>query len=77
MARVSITVDDSHLHVINRIAGQLSERGLTVDQVLDGLGMITGDAARERQPALREVPGVASVDEDVTFQLPAPHSPIQ
>lgn len=79
MARVSVScsVDDEHLPSIGAVAEALRERGLDVAQVLDGVGVITGEVADDRRGALQEVPGVLSVDADLPVQLPPPDSPVQ
>ena len=43
-----------------------------VAQVLDGIGVITGSAPDDVRHTLAEVDGVASVDEQLTHQLPPP-----
>jgi hypothetical protein len=77
MVQLSVTVDDGHLADIGRIAQALRARGMEVDQVLDGLGIITGSAPADSRPALTGVEGVVSVDEELTHQLPPPDSAVQ
>ena len=50
---------------------------MRVEQVLDGLGIITGSAPDDSRSALTGVEGVASVDEELTHQFPPPDSPVQ
>lgn len=77
MAHVSIIVDDAHLDSIGAVADELRSRGLQVDQVLGDLGIITGSVAPGQRASLEAVDGVASVDEERTFRVPPPDSPIQ
>ena len=75
MVQLSVTVDDGH--AIEEVAAGLRARGMEVAQVLDGIGVITGSASDDVRPALAAVEGVASVDEQLTHQLPPPDAPVQ
>jgi hypothetical protein len=77
MVQLSVTVDDGHLPAINEIAQALRAQGMRVEQVLDGLGVITGSAPADSRSALTGVEGVVSVDEELTHQLPPPDSAVQ
>ncbi|TFV47460.1 ketohydroxyglutarate aldolase [Blastococcus sp. TF02A-35] len=77
MTHVSVTVDDGHLAALDGVVQGLRARGMQVDQVLDGLGIITGSVPSGTLGALTGVAGVASVDEQLGVQLPAPESPVQ
>jgi hypothetical protein len=75
MVHLSVTVDDEH--AIEEVAAGLRARGMDVAQVLDGIGVITGSAPDDVRHTLVEVEGVASVDEQLTHQLPPPDAPVQ
>ncbi|MCW2531879.1 MAG: uncharacterized protein JWP62_1449 [Blastococcus sp.] len=75
MVQLSVTVDDEH--AIEEVAAALRARGMEVAQVLDGIGVITGSAPDEVRADLAGVEGVASVDEQLTHQLPPPDAPVQ
>jgi hypothetical protein len=75
MVQLSVTVDDEH--AIEEVAARLRARGMEVAQVLDGIGVITGSAPDEVRADLAGVEGVASVDEQLTHQLPPPDAPVQ
>jgi hypothetical protein len=77
VVRLSVTVDDGHLPAIDEVAAALRARGMHVEQVLDGIGIITGSAPDDRRSALAGVEGVASVDQELAHQLPPPDSPVQ
>ncbi len=77
MVHLSVTVDDEHVPAIDEVADALRARGMQVEQVLDGLGIITGSAPADSRPALTGVEGVVSVDEQLTHRLPPPDSPVQ
>lgn len=59
------------------VAEQLRAAGMTVEQVLPAIGVITGTVAAETRAALAEVPGVLAVEAEQTFRLPPPDSEIQ
>jgi hypothetical protein len=75
VVQLSVTVDDAH--AIEEVAAGLRARGMAVTQVLDGIGVITGEAPPEAREALAGVEGVASVDDQLTHQLPPPDASIQ
>ncbi|MET0764979.1 MAG: hypothetical protein ABWY29_08935 [Blastococcus sp.] len=77
MVHLSVTVDDGHRPAINEVAEALRARGMQVEQVLDGLGIITGSVPDDNRPVLTDVEGVVSVDEGLTHQLPPPDSAVQ
>ena len=77
MPHVSVTVDDGHLAALDGVIQGLRARGMQVDQVLDGLGIITGSVPPGAAGALSAVDGVVSVDEQLGVQLPPPDAPVQ
>ncbi|MGH3788775.1 MAG: hypothetical protein ACRDRG_20000 [Pseudonocardiaceae bacterium] len=74
---ITITVDDDHVGRINDLANQLRAAGMQVHQVLGAAGIITGAVPDAQRPAIAQVPGVASVENQQEFQLPPPDSDIQ
>ncbi len=72
-----MSIDDEHLTRLSSVVQELQERGLEVEQVLDGVGLVTGTVTDEHRGGLALVPGVASVDGALTFQLPSPDSAVQ
>ncbi|HET7326678.1 MAG TPA: hypothetical protein VFJ14_05255 [Nocardioidaceae bacterium] len=77
MIRVSVTIADEHLAEIESVAGALRDRGMEVEHVHDALGIITGSMPDDSRQALTAVDGVASVDEEMHYQVPPPDSPLQ
>jgi hypothetical protein len=75
VVQLSVTVGDGH--AIEEVAESLRARGMEVAQVLEGIGVITGSAPDEVRADLAGVAGVASVDEQLTHQLPPPDAPVQ
>lgn len=67
-----VTVADDSLEEIQQVAERLRKKGMTVEQVLHGVGTITGHSLAAKVLALSKVRGVASVEEEVTAHLPPP-----
>ncbi len=77
MADITVTVSDDHLASIDEVAEVLRDNGMHVGQVLAALGVISGSVPDDRRQSLEAVDGVEAVEEENTFQLPPPSSPIQ
>ena len=77
MVSISVTVDDEHLARIGDVAADLRANGMQVDQVLGGLGVISGSVPEDRQQSLQNVAGVTSVEASNHFQIPPPDAPVQ
>ena len=75
--KVTVTVGDDHVGDIARVVSQLKAEGMTVDQVLEVVGMITGSVPSERRAAIEGLPGVVSVENEHTFQIPPPDAEVQ
>lgn len=77
MGRISVTVDDSHLDVVQEVAEALRQNGMEVEQVLDAVGIITGSVPEGLEESLAAVDGVASVNPESPFELPPPDADVQ
>ena len=77
MTAVIVTVDDAHLARMGAVAQTLREHGLQVDQVLDEVGVISGQLPAGRPLATLQVDGLAAVEEARRIQLPPPDAPVQ
>lgn len=75
MSRVSITVDEEHLAALYEVVEALRDRGMQVEAVLEGLGMVTGSAPDAE--TLRGVEGVSAVDVGMEHHVPPPEDDIQ
>lgn len=74
---MTVTVDDDRLADIDSVADDLRAAGLTVDQVLGAVGIITGSAPADKRRSVERVAGVSAVEDENTFQLPPPDAEIQ
>ena len=77
MVSISVTVDDEHLTGIDDVVAELRASGMQVDQVLGGVGVISGSVPEDRQQSLQAVAGVKSVEASHHFQVPPPDAPVQ
>jgi hypothetical protein len=75
LSSVSVTVDEEHLADMSRVVEALRERGMQVEAVLEGLGMVTGRAPDTE--VLRQVEGVSAVDAVMERHVPPPEDEIQ
>jgi hypothetical protein len=74
---VTVTVAGSHAGALEDVAEALRAAGLEVEQVLGALGVITGSAEESALASIEALPGVASVEEQTTFQLAPPDADVQ
>lgn len=77
MKHISVTVDEEHLSKVANVAETLKQSGMQVEQVLRGVGIITGTAPEGQKTALESVEGVVSVDEELQVRIPAPDQDVQ
>lgn len=75
--KITVTVAEPHRTEIAGVVERLRSAGMDIDQVLEALGMITGSIAAEKLSMVEALDGVASVDEQMGFQLPPPGDDIQ
>ena len=61
---------------VGEVSKELTEKGFTVDQVLDQIGCITGSGSDETAQKLRKVSGVADVSTEPDIQLPPSDAPV-
>lgn len=74
---VTIAVDDDHVGDLDAVARRLREAGLSVENVLAEIGIITGRIDGSRAANLEDVEGVAQVERSREYQLAPPDSEIQ
>jgi hypothetical protein len=73
--QVIVTVDDDA--DLAEVAGALRQAGMTLSEILDGAGVITGTADSAAIAVLSTIPGVLEVEHAHGYQLPPPDSPVQ
>ena len=62
-------------HVFGEVARELSKAGLRLDQQLDAIGVVIGDADEAVAERLKSVPGVADVSPDTPVDIGPPDAP--
>jgi|GEM_PF-2112181 len=72
---IVITVEDSHLERIDEVAERMRDLGVKIDEILKATGLICGSTGG-RLTELRKVPGVMSVEDQPTFEIPPPDAPL-
>ena len=75
--RITVTIDDDHLARTNEVADRLRAAGMTVEQVLATVGVITGSVTATSPASLEAVPGVAAVEPETSFQIAPPDADVQ
>ena len=74
---VIVTLDDDHLNEFDKVTDHCRAAGLDVQESLDFLGQITGEIDPNQEDALRQIPGILSVEESKDVNLPPPDSDVQ
>ena len=70
MDKVVVSVADESVANLPSVVSALRDAGMRVEQVLEGLGVVTGSVAAGMGDLLGAVPGVAHVEVDRTVRLP-------
>lgn len=70
MDKVVVSVADGGVAHLSTVVSALRDAGMVVDQVLEGLGVVTGSVAPGVGDLLGAVPGVSHVEVDRTVRLP-------
>ncbi|MDQ3657540.1 MAG: ketohydroxyglutarate aldolase [Chloroflexota bacterium] len=74
-AKVNVAIAKDH--EFSEVVEQAEAVGLTVEQSLDGLGLVSGSIEVGKLADLDQVPGVAAVDLEREYQLPPQGSTAQ
>lgn len=72
---IVVTVEDSYLDRIDDVAEHIRDLGVQIDEILKATGLICGSTGG-RLTELRKVPGVMSVEDQPTFEIPPPDAPV-
>jgi hypothetical protein len=75
--RLSLSVDDAHLNRLNEIGKAAQKAGLSIEQRLPDLGVLTGSIDSAKVAALHGIEGVQSVEEERSVGIAPPGSPVQ
>ena len=69
---VIVTVSDAMLKNIQQVAEQLTAKGMKINRVMPVMGVISGSSPSSKMSTLKDIDGVASVEEEVTAVLSPP-----
>jgi hypothetical protein len=75
--RLSLSVSDSHLKKLGKIAAAAKKAGMKIEQQHDILGVLTGSIDASKVGRLHKIEGVSNVEEDRTVKVSPPDSPVQ
>jgi hypothetical protein len=75
--QVVISVADDQVGDMSSVVEGLQAAGLTVTEVLDSVGVVTGTVDAAALSALSTVPGVVEVEQSRVFEAPPPDSAVQ
>ena len=69
---ILVSIDEKHRDEVHDVARELESAGMKVAEVFAISGVIAGAAAGDDLSKLRSVRGVASVEEEPTFEAQGP-----
>lgn len=75
--KLSLSIDDQHLPRFSELVREAEKAGLKVENKHKDIGVVTGSIDSEKIDSLRNVEGVAHVEEERKIQIPPPESDIQ
>lgn len=75
--RLSLVVDDEYMDQFADIVARCRAAGMTVEQGLEAIGVVTGFIDAEKADLLQNVKGISSVEQERRYQIAPPDSEIQ
>lgn len=75
--KLSVSVDDQHLKRFAQVVKGVKQAGMEVEQQLKDVGVITGSVDAAQVKSVRQVQGVAHVEESRDIQIAPPESDVQ
>jgi hypothetical protein len=75
--KISVSIHDENLSEIERISQNLQSHGVTIEQTLLSIGMITGSIEPHLVDNLYQIQGVKQVERQESYQLDPPDSDVQ
>ncbi len=74
---LTLSISDSHMDKIAKVAAAAKRAGLKVEQNLSDIGVLTGVIDQDKIETLRQVDGISHVEAERTISVPPPDSAIQ
>ena len=75
--KLSVSVGDQHLNRFSELVKDVEKAGMKVEEKHKDIGVVTGSIDSEKLESLRNIKGVAHVEEERKIQIPPPESDIQ
>jgi hypothetical protein len=75
--RLTLSVSDSHLKHLDKVAKAAQKAGMTVEHRHDDLGVLTGSIDAKKIDKLHRIAGVAQIAEDRELRIAPPGNPVQ
>jgi hypothetical protein len=74
---VVVSVDEDRLDDFAKIVKALRGAGLKVGEAMEAIGVVAGSIEQAALPKLRQVDGVAQIEQGRSYQVAPPHSDVQ
>lgn len=74
---LSVSIEDQHLDRVEEVVKRVKRAGMSVEEVMEGVGIVTGSIEPEKLDSLRGVAGVAHVEASRHFSIAPPESDVQ
>ena len=74
---VVVSVDENRLDDFAQIVKAMRGAGLKVGEAMEAIGVVAGSVEQGALPKLRQVDGVAGVEEGRSYRVAPPHSDVQ
>lgn len=68
--RLVAMIDRKRRHDLDKISKNLTDAGLEIDQTLDTVGIVSGNAAPEVAERIKQIDGITHVRQEGIFKLP-------
>lgn len=75
--KVLVSVDDDHLSKFPQVVDDAKSAGMTIDEQMDAIGVISGSIDSSQEALLKNVEGIAHVETSQDYQIAPPKSPVQ
>jgi hypothetical protein len=75
--RLSVSVGDSHVSDLGKVAKAAKKAGMKVDQQLDAIGVLTGSIDASKLESLHRIEGISHIEKEREVGIAPPGSPVQ
>ena len=75
--KVVVSVDDDHLSKFPQVVDEAKSAGMTIDEQMHAIGIISGSIDSSQEDLLKNVKGIEHVESARDYQIAPPESPVQ